>query len=299
MISNNGHAHSSVEPARSKGGVLKKLKIATGLQSSSPAHSGRGRSKGSSRIAYGFSLAKGKANHPMEDYHFAEFQCIHNQEIGLFAIFDGHLGHDVPSYLQSNLFENIIGQPEFWKNPRAATFKAYGTTDKTILRKAPELGFGGSTAVTAILMKDGRLQVANVGDSRAVLCKSGHAVQLSVDHEPKDERKMIERKGGFVTMLPGDVPRVDGQLAVARAFGDKNLKAHLSCEPDIVDVVLDASDENLILASDGLWKVMENQEAVDLIRKVKDPESAAKMLVEAALLRKSRDDISCIVVRLR
>jgi protein phosphatase 1L len=44
---------------------------------------------------------------------------------------------------------------------------------------------------------------------------------------------------------------------------------------------------------------MENQEAVSLIRKVKDPETAAKKLTEAALTRKSKDDISCIVVRLK
>lgn len=296
MISNNAHS-SNATP--SKGGVLKKFKMAAGLQSSSPLDSGRGRSKGSSRIAYGFSLVKGKANHPMEDYHFAEFRRINNQEVGLFAIFDGHLGHDVPQFLQSNLFENIVGQPEFLKHPRAATLKAYEVIDKVILQKAPELGFGGSTAVTAILMSRGRLLVANVGDSRAVLCRGGHALQLSVDHEPKLERHMIERRGGFVTTLPGDVPRVDGQLAVARAFGDKNLKAHLSCDPDVLDMFLDATDEFLILASDGLWKVMENQEAVNLIRKVKDPEAAAKILSEAALSRKSKDDISCIVVRLQ
>lgn len=53
----------------------------------------------------------------------------------------------------------------------------------------------------------------------------------------------------------GDVPRVDGQLAVARAFGDKSLKDHLSVEPDIKEVRITAETELLILASDGLWKV--------------------------------------------
>ena len=56
-------------------------------------------------------------------------------------------------------------------------------------------------------------------------------------------------------MFLGDVPRVDGQLAVARAFGDKNLKVHLSSDPDVLDMNLNETDEVLILASDGLWKV--------------------------------------------
>ena len=53
----------------------------------------------------------------------------------------------------------------------------------------------------------------------------------------------------------GDVPRVNGQLAVARAFGDQSLKAHLSSEPDFKHVPINSSVEFVILASDGLWKV--------------------------------------------
>jgi hypothetical protein len=56
-------------------------------------------------------------------------------------------------------------------------------------------------------------------------------------------------------MFSGDVPRVNGQLAVARAFGDQSLKAHLSSEPDVRHVPIDSSIEFVILASDGLWKV--------------------------------------------
>ena len=54
----------------------------------------------------------------------------------------------------------------------------------------------------------------------------------------------------------GDVPRVDGQLAVTRAFGDKSLKMHLSSEPYVTMEVVDDDAEFLILASDGLWKVL-------------------------------------------
>ena len=56
-------------------------------------------------------------------------------------------------------------------------------------------------------------------------------------------------------LIPGDVPRVDGQLAVARAFGDKSLKKHLSSEPDVSVETISESTDFLILASDGIWKV--------------------------------------------
>lgn len=54
----------------------------------------------------------------------------------------------------------------------------------------------------------------------------------------------------------GDVPRVDGQLAVARAFGDRSLKKHLSSDPDVTVEMIDEDTEFIILASDGLWKVI-------------------------------------------
>ncbi|KAG8386855.1 hypothetical protein BUALT_Bualt03G0192400 [Buddleja alternifolia] len=258
---------------------------------------GKGKSKFSKRITHGFHLMKGKANHAMEDCLVSEFKILGDNELGLFAIFDGHMGHDVAKYLQTHLFHNILKQSEFWTDTMGAVRNAYGTTDKAILEQSFKLGKGGSTAVTAILMNGEKLVVANVGDSRAVMCRKGVAKQLSVDHEPNKEKKLIESKGGFVSNLPGDVPRVDGQLAVARAFGDKSLKRHLSSEPDIAVEMIDDDVEFLILASDGLWKVMCNEEAVESIRSIKDSQSAAKHLIEEALSRKSKDDISCIVVR--
>jgi hypothetical protein len=102
------------------------------------------------------------------------------------------------------MFCFLLGQPEFWENPTKAIFKAYEFTDKVVLQKAPDLGIGGSTAVTAILIDGRKLLIANVGDSRAVLCRAGEAIQLSVDHEPKSEKKAIEDRGGFVTTLPGN-----------------------------------------------------------------------------------------------
>ncbi|KAL4295790.1 hypothetical protein GQ457_12G016460 [Hibiscus cannabinus] len=268
---------------------------------------GEGRSysssgKGKSRegiIKFGFSLVKGKANHPMEDYHVAKFMQIQEHELGLFAIYDGHLGDSVPAYLQKHLFANILKEEEFWVDPSRAISKAYEKTDQAILSHSSDLGRGGSTAVTAILINGIRLWVANVGDSRAVLSRGGRAIQMTTDHEPNTERGSIENRGGFVSNIPGDVPRVNGQLAVSRAFGDKSLKSLLRSDPDIQNTNVDNNTDILILASDGLWKVMNNQEAVDIARKIKDPLKAAKQLIAEAVQRDSKDDISCVVVRFR
>ncbi|PHT50698.1 putative protein phosphatase 2C 41 [Capsicum baccatum] len=264
----------------------------------SSSSTGRGRSH-TGNIKYGFNLVKGKADHPMEDYHVAKFVQIQEHELGLFAIYDGHLGHEVPSYLQKHLLAKILKEEEFWVDPRQAITKGYEKIDQAILANSSNLGRGGSTAVTAILINGQRLWVANVGDSRAVLSRGGQAIQMTIDHEPNTERSSIEDRGGFVSNLPGDVARVNGQLAVSRAFGDKSLKSHLRSDPDILDMLIDVNCDVLILASDGLWKVMSNQEAVDIARGFKDPQKAAKQLTVEALNRNSKDDISCVVVRFR
>ncbi|WOK92171.1 putative protein phosphatase 2C 41 [Canna indica] len=261
---------------------------------------GKGRnSEGHIRVSYGFSLLKGAADHPIEDYHVANFIRMRDQELGLFAVFDGHLGDSVPAYLQKHLFANILKEEEFWTNPDIAIRRAYEKTDNEILSHSRDLGRGGSTAVTAVLVNGTKLWVANVGDSRAVLAKRGEVIQMSTDHEPNSERESIETRGGFVSNMPGDVARVNGQLAVSRAFGDKSLKAHLRSDPDIQVEDTNSETELLILASDGIWKVMSNEEAVDLARKIKNPLAAAKQLTLEAFKRDSKDDISCIVVRFK
>nr|AFK47310.1 unknown [Lotus japonicus] len=114
----------------------------------SSSNSGKGKSS-QSPVKYGFSLVKGKANHPMEDFHVAKFVEFKGQELGLFAIYDGHLGDTVPAYLQKHLFPNILKEEDFWNDPFMSICKAYLSTDEAILSHSPDLGRGGSTAVTA------------------------------------------------------------------------------------------------------------------------------------------------------
>ncbi|XP_029130185.1 probable protein phosphatase 2C 39 isoform X5 [Cajanus cajan] len=244
---------------------------------------------------HGYHLIQGLMNHGMEDYIFAQHRNLNGYDLGLYAIFDGHSGHEVAKYLQSHLFENILSEPDFWENPVYAVKKACKAIDDEILENIAD-SRGGSTAVAAILINGVKLLVANVGDSRAVSCKNGRAKPLTVDHEPEKEKDLIESRGGFVSKKPGNVPRVDGQLAMTRAFGDGKLKEHITAEPDVTIRNIDDDTEFIILASDGLWKVMTNQEACDCIRDADDAQKASKKLIKEAKSMGSYDDISCIVI---
>ncbi|XAR56526.1 Phosphoprotein phosphatase [Bertholletia excelsa] len=136
------------------------------------------------------------------------------------------------------------------------------------------------------------LVVSNIGDSRAVISKNGMAKQLFADHEPSKGKTDIEDRSGFVANFLGIVARVDGQLAVAGAFGDKSLKKNLSSEPGVVSEIKDDDKDFAILTSDSMRK------AVDYIKEIKDAKWAAKLLIEGAPAGKGRDANYAVALRL-
>ncbi|XP_062184074.1 probable protein phosphatase 2C 45 isoform X1 [Phragmites australis] len=247
------------------------------------------------KFSYGYASSPGKRA-SMEDFYETKIDCVDGQIVGLFGVFDGHGGAKVAEYVKENLFSNLLRHPKFTSDTKVAIDDAYKSTDSEFLESDSTQNQCGSTASTAVLVGD-RLFVANVGDSRAIICRGGNAIAVSKDHKPDqtDERQRIEEAGGFV-MWAGTW-RVGGVLAVSRAFGDKLLKQYVVVDPEIREEVVDNTLEFLILASDGLWDVVSNEEAVAMTRSIQDPEEAAKKLLQEAYKRESSDNITCVVVR--
>lgn len=276
-------------------GYLNSVLLASGIQSDGSPVSGGGLSQ-NSKFSYGYASSPGKRS-SMEDFYEARIDGVDGEIVGLFGVFDGHGGARAAQYVKQNLFSNLIKHPKFLSDTKSAIVDAYSQTDSEFLKSENNHGHdAGSTASTAILVGN-RLLVANVGDSRAVICRAGNAIAVSRDHKPDqtDERQRIEEAGGFV-MWAGTW-RVGGVLAVSRAFGDKLLKQYVVADPEIQEEVVDGSLEFLILASDGLWDVVTNEEAVSMIKPIDDPEEAAKRLMQEAYQRGSADNITCVVVR--
>ncbi|RKU48106.1 Protein phosphatase 2C 1 [Coniochaeta pulveracea] len=139
------------------------------------------------------------------------------------------------------------------------------------------------------------LYTANVGDARIILCRAGKALRLSYDHKGSDENegKRIANAGGLILNN-----RVNGVLAVTRALGDCYMKDLVTGHPYTTETVIQPElDEFIIIACDGLWDVCSDQEAVDLVRDINEPQAAAKVLVDHALARFSTDNLSCMIVR--
>ena len=228
-----------------------------------------------------------------------------------FGVFDGHGGAAVSTFLSTRLPELLFSSS---LNPYVAKEDdlpmmmkwAYLQADHEwteMNKENPK--WDGSTAVSALLIRtEGgggwKVVVANVGDSRAVLCLKGDEVEeLSVDHKPTHpgEKMRVEKLGGEISFHKGTW-RVERTLAVTRAIGDTHLKPFVVAEPDIQTREIKAGEKaSLILASDGLWDVISSLEAAQIIQhcSTKRAEDAAKMLTIEALRRGSKDNITVLV----
>ena len=157
----------------------------------------------------------------------------------------------------------------------------------------------GTTATLALLSAS-HLVLANVGDSRGLLCRSGRPVPLPRQHRPDDpdELDRVMAAGGRVTFV--GVPRVDGQLAMTRAIGAFHLTEHgVTSQPDIVVHDVDTSkDAFLVLGTDGLFDVVRDEEIVATVMGAESVSEAASALSDLALAYGTRDNVTAVVVAL-
>jgi len=93
--------------------------------------------------------------------------------------------------------------------------------------------------------------------------------------------------------------RVNGVLAVTRALGDSSMKEFVVGAPYTTETELCEEDEFLILACDGLWDVITDQGAIDLVRDIEDAQEASRALLKHALENHTSDNVTAIVVRFK
>jgi len=215
----------------------------------------------------------------MEDAHAV---C----EVGdgyVFGVFDGHGGREVsrvaakilPSLLKryhhlapKERLEEVIVQLDeaLWRGPFPM---------QVPVALHPYADMGSTCILCHIDHQRKAVTVASTGDSRCVLSRKKKAIALSQDHKPEDpkERTRIENCGGRV--LPcGPCWRVDGDLNLSRALGDFTWKGdkrfasdkqRIICHPAMDEAKLEATDDFLVVACDGLFEKFTRQQLVDVI----------------------------------
>ena len=226
--------------------------------------------------------------------------------INFLGVYDGHGGKTVSKYLKENLPNYFI--KKFKKNIYLKqdmfskhVVDVYNLIQNDLKDNHPRLvNYCGSTCcITIHCLEEGFLWIINVGDSRAVLSnENGIAIPLSKDHKPNspEERVRIENLGGKI-IYDGVDWRIKN-LSLSRAFGDIECTPYVTHLPQIYCRKLSKGDKFLILACDGLWDVLSNQDAVDFILDLETKNyrgNYAKVLAKYALEKGSMDNITVIV----
>uniref|UniRef100_A0AC34Q9G0 Uncharacterized protein n=1 Tax=Panagrolaimus sp. JU765 TaxID=591449 RepID=A0AC34Q9G0_9BILA len=266
---------------------------------------------------FSFFANQGKRNYMEDRMHYIHDVRSH---LSIFSIFDGHGGNFVSNFLEEHFSKNMRKRLLYWVPSRKSSIveevDAFHAIKQAIVTEVHKIddeirrlhqhrtSTTGSTLISAILEQNRFLTVVNVGDSRAIACDfSGKAVVLSRDHKPSDalERRRIESAGGFIENF--GVDRVQGVLAVSRAFGDNSLKLDnlITAHPDIVRIdLVERPLRYLLVASDGFFDVFGNQEAIDFANQFLEDKGTfewsrlASTLVIEALDRGTEDNVSVL-----
>ncbi|KAJ3332085.1 hypothetical protein HDU76_001348, partial [Blyttiomyces sp. JEL0837] len=275
-------------------------------------------------LSYGASTYIGRRPSQQDEYLIKDDVFDGSPRATLFGVFDGHgsEGGKASGYVKK-IFPDIL------RNNRDAFVKDACTTMKTVYKTVNEMladnsaidtyMSGTTAAVLLFLVDEGRVVVANVGDSRVLLGRkegpdSWVGVQLTTDHtcsnpEELDRVKLAgarieqlqvgEARDGPLRIFKGTLPYPG--LVVTRSLGDAVAgRLGVLAEPEVHDFRLQACDKFFILGTDGLWDGIEISKAVGIAAKAKGPKEASRVLTKTALegmdAKHLDDNITNIVV---
>ncbi|CAM0910088.1 unnamed protein product [Alopecurus aequalis] len=261
------------------------------------------------RIMYAASSMQGFCSYRVESRQiFLDLDDI--SSTSFFGVYDGHGGARVANHCASKFHTELQKDEDYRNNLDDAVGRVFFRMDAQLeetdqsraLANPPRFSFFkllrrvktaasakriGSTACVAVI-RGNRIIVGNVGHSRCILSRGRQAMDLSIDHKPNlpGERQRIENAGGRVTepfRFAGRIQfgsyRVNGILAMSRAIGYFHFKSNpeldateqiVTCNPDVRTEVITADTEFLLIASDGIWKMLSSQRAVDFVHEKLD-----------------------------
>lgn len=199
------------------------------------------------------------------------------------------------------MIQSAEGQQELYK------IRFGGEANYSEITESQRDFIGGAVGCTAnvVLITPTAYIVANAGDSRAVLCRGGKALDLSKDHKPEspEEQERVKGAGGAIRM-----GRVNGGLNLTRSFGDfdykqvKTLpydKQMITCKPDIKTFEKSQQDEFILMGCDGIWqKYVENSDGIirivkQKIAKIPEKTKLIEELLDGLLAEDTMGGIGC------
>ena len=245
-----------------------------------------------------------KSRPTMEDAHYIKPDFLSTplwKSEWLFAgVYNGYGGSEASRYAAENLhtifskYWEITGDEAMDKKVEKAFYNTY----KKISEEINKFTSAGTTAANIFITYKiySQLHCANAGDTRIILIKKDSTEQLSYDHKASDsrEKERIKDSGGYVNPA-GYVVSGSMGLAVPRALGDPEFDKRV-IPFYTTSKFLTNEDIGIIIACDGVWDVMSNEEAAEIVRN-NDAQDAAEMIKDTAISKGTEDNITVIVVK--
>ena len=256
------------------------------------------------------------------------FLVLQNQynykDFNIFAVMDGHgvNGHLVSRFVTkyfTSFFKNNKkmnsnkNEDEVYyrlkKNDSDILTRAFRHAERDIEKNGEiDANFSGTTCVMVLQVGE-KILCANVGDSRAIMVKSGSKiVPLSIDQKPDDpeETKRIVENGGEVSQFEEDGEKSGpfrvwkkGEeypgIAMSRSIGDF-IATTLGVipVPKFIEEKIDSDTKFIIIASDGVWEFLDNKKVADMVMpfyEKNDPDGACKALIKESTDWWNKEDV--------
>lgn len=258
-------------------------------------------------LGIGWSCRKGlKAESPNQDSFSV---LVVDGNFALYCVYDGHgpNGHDVSDWVCDKLMNLFLKNENRVKNPKKAFHESFITCQQLCARQTtPNPAMSGTTVTMAYHdLKEKKITIAHVGDSRAVLGKRRkgseklEAEELTRDHKPNlpEERARIENSDppgrvvfdGFYNHRVFSMKGMYPGLNMSRALGDVvgHEEAGLTAEPDIKEIHLEEFEKDyesviLLLCTDGVWEFIESEKAVEMVYQIHSKSEAEKAITQLA-----------------
>ena len=256
----------------------------------------------------------------MEDYHCIKQNLLKNSPMcfSYFSIFDGHSGSEVALFLSKylhkilskNLSDLTINNNDiqnYNNNIISSIKKSFEIADQEIINNLSYSKDVGSTGTIILLYKIKNEDInnndyskyivcSNIGDSKGYILTKNNFTQITKDHKCNDEKEVerIKKNGGIVFNN-----RVFGTLMLTRSFGDKEMKKYgVISTPDCFCHKIRDEDLYIVIASDGVWDAVSEEEIMQMGGEKYSSDDFSKKIVKLAIDKGTRDNISCIVIKL-
>lgn len=202
----------------------------------------------------------------------------------LFAVADGMGGH-AAGEVASEIAVRTLGELAPQTADSEALSHAVERANLAVINAAKEKGRQGmGTTLTAAILEGERLVIAQVGDSRAYVLHGGTLQQITRDHSLMAE--LIET---------GELTEEESRVHPQRSVITRALGSDPNMQPDIYEINVRAGDR-LLLCSDGLTTMLEDDEVQHLMQRHRDPQHCASALVNEAIAKGGLDNITVIVI---